>query len=252
MNQPDKLRIATWNFLSGGSARRSTHWTMLRRRLRADILLTQECKPVIARANTIRTALWSEAARRRWGTALVARDHAIRKLHVPRYKGWVEGGEVEDVTFTGRPVRVFSIHCPAGDHGYIRTMHDILDRLARHARVADLVLGGDFNVAVGFRGPDEAVRMSRAERVLLERMTDELNLMPCWQTLHPDRPLAQTLRWTGNRAAPYHCDGIFAPRSWRAHLQSCTIINGPEWHALSDHNPVVAVFASASSGSTQP
>ena len=78
------------------------------------------------------------------------------------YRGWIEGGEIEAVTFNGRPVRVFSIHCPPGEHGYIRTMHDIIDRLRPHARTADLVLGGDFNVAVGFRGLAEAVRMSRA------------------------------------------------------------------------------------------
>ena len=74
-------------------------------------------------------------------------------------------------------------------------------------------------------------------------MARELDLMACWQAMHPRSPLAQTLRWTGNRSAPYHCDGIFAPRSWRPRLQRCEVIAGANWNRLSDHNPVLAVFA---------
>jgi len=76
-------------------------------------------------------------------------------------------------------------------------------------------------------------------------MAGEFDLIPCWQVMHPRTPLAQTLRWTGNRATPYHCDGIFAPRAWRPRLSRCEVIAGPEWDRLSDHNPVLAVFAPA-------
>jgi len=65
--------------------------------------------------------------------------------------------------------------------------------------------------------------------------------VPCWQERHPGEPLAQTLRWTGNRATPYHCDGLFIPRAWRARLTGAEVIQGPEWERLSDHNPVLAV-----------
>ena len=57
--------------------------------------------------------------------------------------------------------------------------------LERHAGGADLVLGGDFNVAVGLRGPDELVKMSNGERALLERITGELDMIPSWQTANP-------------------------------------------------------------------
>ena len=107
---------------------------------------------------------------------------------------------------------------------------------------AFIALAGDFNVAVGMRGPDELVKMSKAERELMNRFCEELNLVPCWQTVHPARPLAQTLRWSGNRTAPYHCDGIFIPRAWRHRIESCDVIAGPEWEQLSDHNPVLAVL----------
>jgi endonuclease/exonuclease/phosphatase family metal-dependent hydrolase len=105
--------------------------------------------------------------------------------------------------------------------------------------VGDVVLGGDFNVAAGYRGTDDVVRMSRGERDLLDRMTNEFGLIACWQSLHPGAPLAQTLRWSANRSAPYHCDGIFVPRKWLRKLETCDVLTDDEWTRLSDHNPVV-------------
>ena len=143
----------------------------------------------------------------------------------------------------GRPLRVFSIHCPVGEHGYVRTLHTILDRVARLGDGADLILGGDFNVVVGNRHPKERLTVSRGEREILDRLGSELDLISCWQAANPGRPLAQTLRWSADRIAPYHCDGIFVPSSWRSRLRSCRVVTGSRWAGLSDHNPVVAEFA---------
>jgi endonuclease/exonuclease/phosphatase family metal-dependent hydrolase len=234
-----KLRIATYNLLAGGSARRANHWEMLREHIAPDILLTQESKSPDAHQFPHRTSIWREALKGRWGTALIATSLDVTPLHVRGFRGWISGGEID---LGGRPLRIFSVHIPAGDHGYVRTVHRMIDRLKPHARAADLILGGDFNVAVGFRTDGDPVKMSRAERTVLTRLVDELDLFPCWQAHHGAKPLAQTLRWTGNRAAPYHCDGIFAPRAWRERLRSCEVVSGPEWDRLSDHNPVIAEF----------
>ena len=235
------LRIATWNLLAGGSRQRNAHWTMVHERLAPDILLTQESKKAPA---TFRhtTKLWNEAVEGRWGSGVFA-NARIRPIDVPGFRGWVTGGELSRSRWlTARPLRVFSVHCPPGAHGYVRTMHDILDALAAAARAADLVLGGDFNVAAGYRAASEGVKMSRAEKELLDRITSDLGLIACWQAANPGKPLTQTLRWSGNREAPYHCDGIFVPQGWHARLRSCRVLSGAEWHALSDHNPVVAEF----------
>ena len=121
-------------------------------------------------------------------------------------------------------------------------MDEILDRIAPFSAGADLILGGDFNVVVGYRRPGEKVRVSRGERGILERLAQEFALVSCWQAAHPNRPLAQTLRWSANPVAPYHCDGIFVPASWLDRLVSCRVVRGSRWNALSDHNPVVAEF----------
>jgi endonuclease/exonuclease/phosphatase family metal-dependent hydrolase len=121
-------------------------------------------------------------------------------------------------------------------------MHQILDRIARMREGADLILGGDFNVVVGNRLPHEPIRTSRGEREILDRLSAEFDLLSCWQAANPGRPLAQTLRWSANREAPYHCDGIFVPAAWSARLASCRVVTGSRWRQLSDHNPVVAAL----------
>jgi exonuclease III len=233
------VRILTYNFLHGGSPARDA-WTRIAR-LQPDILLAQECR--LPPAAAPRRTLFAEAVPGRWGTGLLLAKGSIRPLEVSGFSGWVAGGELDRRSWvTERPLRVFSIHCPVGEGGYIRTMHALLDALAPFADRADLMLGGDFNVACGVRGPRDEVRFSNGESLLLERMSRQLDLMPCWQTMHPRSPLAQTLRWMGNRTTPYHCDGIFAPRAWRNRLLRCDVIAGAAWDRLSDHNPVLAVF----------
>ncbi len=238
-----------YNFLSGGSRTRAGHWSRICTRLAPDIVLAQECRrPQDSpgerfRAGQADTLLWGRAAERRWGSAILLRGFRATPLAIPEFAGWVVGAEVARPRWSpARPLRLFSIHCPVGERGYVRTLQEILDRVARLRAGADLILGGDFNVVVGNRQPNERLTVSRAEREVLDRLAAEFDLISCWQAAHPGRPLAQTLRWSADRIAPYHCDGIFVPSSWGSRLASCRVVTGPRWAGLSDHNPVVADF----------
>ncbi|HEX7049870.1 MAG TPA: endonuclease/exonuclease/phosphatase family protein [Longimicrobiales bacterium] len=244
------FRLVTYNFLTGGSERRGGHWSHLLDAFSPDVVFAQECRPPedspgeVFRPGAADAFHWCAARAGRWGSAVLVRSARLTPIDVPDYAGWVVGGEIDGLDgLSGRPLRLFSIHCPAGAGGYVRTLHRILDRLAPLGEDADLVLGGDFNVVVGTRLPGAPIKVTRGERELLERLADELGLTSCWQAANPGRPLAQTLRWSGNRSAPYHCDGIFVPAAWRARLEACEVAQGPPWDRLSDHNPVVATFA---------
>src|SRR5687768_5866466 len=236
----DSVRIATYNFLHGGSARRNGHLASVLNATSADIVLCQEARPVAQlslEGNDVRsgdTFLWRPIAGRKWGSGILLRQRAAMEISIPGFEGWVVGAETEII----RKTSIISVHCPAGAGGYARTMHRLLDAIEPLAARGDLVIGGDFNVATGYRTADESVKISKAEVKLLDRLTGDFDLIPCWQAANPGLPLAQTLRWTANRAAPYHCDGIFIPRSWQAHLKSCNIVSGVSWDQLSDHNPV--------------
>ena len=245
------MRIVTYNFLRAGSPKRCGHWSRIIRTFKPDLVLAQECRPPEEspserfRHHSQDAFAWQSAGSRGWGTGLLARSATLMPITIPDYDGWVVGGEIRDTTWSQRSFKVFSLHGPVGDGGYIRTMQHILDRVGQLRGGADLVLGGDFNVAVGYRRERDRVRILRGERDILDRLAGEFNLVSCWQAAHPDRPLAQTLRWMGNPSAPYHCDGIFVPRSWLPRLKSCRVVYGSRWKQLSDHNPVVAEFASS-------
>ena len=244
------LRVVAYNFLAGGGKRRTGHWSRLVRDLHADLLLTQECRlPEDSAGERFRPGaedhlLSTRAGTARWGSAVLARAARIVPIPVPGYDGWIVGGTLEGARWPPeRPLRVFSLHCPAGERGYIRTLHEILDRLAPMIAEADVILGGDFNVATGYRALTESRTISRREKELLDRLSEDLRLVSCWQAANPGRPLAQTLRWTANRSTPYHCDGIFVSRSWLPHLAGSRVVRGPRWSLMSDHNPVVATFS---------
>ena len=242
------MRIVTYNFLRAGSVNRCGHWSRVIRNLKPDLVLAQECRPPQNsprerfRHDPLDAFAWQSAGTRGWGTALFARSASLVSIPIPDYDGWVVGGEIRNASWSERPLIVFSIHGPVGERGYIRTMQHILDRLVCLRGRADLVLGGDFNIAVGYRQPEEQIRILRGECDILDRLTKEFDLVSCWQAANPGRPLAQTLRWMGNPTAPYHCDGIFVPRSWLPRLTSCRIVRGSRWTQLSDHNPVIAEF----------
>ena len=245
------MRIVSYNFLRAGSPKRCGHWSRLIRNLRPDLVLAQECRPPESspgerfRYGQDDAFRWQSAGTRGWGSGLLARSASLVPIAIPDYDGWVVGGEIRNSAWSERPLMVFSVHGPVGQRGYIATMHHILDHVALLRGGADLVLGGDFNVAVGYRQPRERVKFLRGERALLDRLTNEFDLLSCWQAANPDRPLAQTLRWMGNPRAPYHCDGVFVPRTWLPRLESCRVVRGSRWRQLSDHNPVVADFRAA-------
>lgn len=240
------LRLVAYNFLRGGSAKRAGQWSRVVRTLAPDIAFGQECRPPADcpgerfRVGECDSFHWRSAGTARWGSGLLLRGERFTPIAVPQFDGWVVGGEIESARWSARPLRVFSVHGPAGERGYIRTMHEILDRIVRIQGDADLVLGGDFNVAVGYRPAGDPCAFSRRERELLDRIGGDLGMISCWQTANPGKRLAQTLRWSTNPTTPYHCDGIFVPRAWRARLAACRVVRGARWTELSDHNPVVA------------
>lgn len=104
------------------------------------------------------------------------------------------------------------------------------------------MLGGNFNLDVSRRHASEERVTSAADQKIQQRLRDEFRLLNCRQHQHPDAPLAPTLRYARFPDVTYHCDGLFVPEGWSSLLQSCDVIRGEDWTAMSDHNPVMAMF----------
>ena len=249
-----QTRLVTYNIGQGGS-RDPTLWTRILLDLSPDLLFVQESRnpthswlPALASARP-ESWLWTSVRNGRWGSGLWVRNGCLTPLAVPEaFTGRVVAAIVEGCAWPGAgisPVIAFSIHAPTRKgSSYLKEVGRILDFAGESAEGIPLILAGDFNVAVGQRQPGQTLSTTRGEQRLLERLRDEFSLLPCWQTAHPNEPLARTLRWLHRSdSLPYHCDGIFIPASWTSALQSCSVLEGDEWHTLSDHNPVIATLS---------
>lgn len=242
------FKVAAYNLLKGGSKR--VHWIKMVEDLGVDLLLVQESYPhhehlpPHAYPDAGSRSAWEKAGQNGWGSAVFSRTGTVRRVAVPDFPGWVVGAEISGATWqagTADSLLAFSVHAPSRGESYHRQVNKLLDEIKKVAGGREVVIGGDFNLTVShWPGPERPT--GRQDLAIQARLADEFGLVNCWQAANPDQPLPQTLRWTGDRTTPYHCDGIFVPTGWRNRLESCVVLAGDEWDRLSDHNPVVAQF----------
>ena len=243
------MQIATYNILKGGSQR--VHWVRMIQDYDVDVLLVQESYshhehlPPLLYPNAGKQSAWECAEKNIWGSAVFSRTGSVKPVAVPNFAGWVVGAEIRRASWQAGiadPLLAFSVHAPSKGEAYWKQVNKLLDEIKKVAGRREIVIGGDFNIAVShWSGPERPT--CKQDSLIQARLAEEFGLLNCWQTANPDQPLCQTLRWTGDRTIPYHCDGIFVPRSWKDRLQSCDVMAGDEWNRLSDHNPVVACFS---------
>jgi len=238
-----RVRIASFNMRSGGSL---GHWSAILDAAEPDILLVQESGdpaalwPDLFEPLDLRKVVWQPVGHGLWGSGLWVRDQDIQPLDVPGFEGWVVGGIV---SFRESSLHVFSVHLPPESGSYVRAANSMLDALAPILDGAPVLLGGDWNLTVSRRDPTEERRHRPGELELLSRLEDEFRVRSAWRSAHPEGLLPQTLRWTRDPAAPYHCDGIFLPDAWTAEVKAAAVLASEMWEQLSDHNPLLASWA---------
>lgn len=241
------MKIAAYNMRKGGTQR--VHWRRLIENHSIDLLLAQESfhqtehLPADEFPELSGQSHWNSAGNNRWGSSVFSASGVVSPISVYGYKGWVTGVQVSEADWQTRGERlfVFSLHAPNGPGSYRGQVAKILDRIGRVTKGAAFILGGDFNISVSQSNVSDRPIHHR-DLAIQSRMVNEFQLMNCYTSANPDEPLPQTLRWTGDQSVAYHCDGIFAPQTWKPRLKSSEVLSNHEWDALSDHNPVVATF----------
>jgi endonuclease/exonuclease/phosphatase family metal-dependent hydrolase len=243
------MKIATYNILKGGSQR--VHWVKMIEGHSVDLLLVQESYihdehlPLLYYPEARSRSVWEMVGKNKWGSAVFSKTGSVNPVAVPGFSGWVVGAEIKGALWQAGfcdSILVFSVHAPVFKGSYSKPVNTILDKIKRIARRRETIIGGDFNITVSnWTGSERPV--SKQNLAIQARLADEFGLVNCWQEANPDQLLHQTLRWTGDRTIPYHCDGLFVPKAWKARLRSCSVLAGDEWNRLSDHNPVVACFS---------
>lgn len=246
------MKIVTYNLHYGGKTGEGNHWERIMDEFSPDLVLAQESFnpedyfPTDQFARKTQSAIWAPVPAK-WGSAIIATRHELTPIVVPGFEGWVAGGRIAEFSIGGvaKPLSVFSIHTPSPGP-YEKKVNDILDCIQNIAGDSDMIMGGDFNITTAVRHPSEGIENrglinTKTELAMIDRLRKEFGLVNAWQAIHPNRNLPQTLRWTGNKNEPYHCDGIFIPHSWLRYLESCEVAS-EGWSEMSDHNPIVATF----------
>ena len=215
-----------------------------------DVLFVQESYPhdvhlpPLLYPDSRSRSIWNKAGSNQWGSGVFSRAGVLKQVEVPSFNGLVVGAKLTETPWQAdtESMFVFSVHAPNGTGGYSGQVNLILDEIAKIIDGKEVIIAGDFNLSVSHWA--ESVRQSSHQDLAIQsRLANEFGLINCWQAANPDREPQQTLRWTGDRTTPYHCDAILVPKRWKDRLQTCSILSGEEWEALSDHNPVIAEFS---------
>jgi endonuclease/exonuclease/phosphatase family metal-dependent hydrolase len=237
-----QMRLFSWNLNRGRAA---GAWQAIARDHGADVVLLQEA----TKPQWEGVCEWEAVPPQPWGSGVIATDGQLQRVEVPGYKGWVTGARWSRGTKASvKEVYVFSIHSPthhkeAPRRSYIREARTIVDRINRVVPGgAPLIIGGDFNFAsLGERVDGERLATHADEQKALDEFRTN-GFLVAWRDLHPAAPLAQTLRWTGNKTTPFHCDGYLV-RGLEASRLTCEVLLNEQFDAVSDHRPLTLVYA---------
>jgi endonuclease/exonuclease/phosphatase family metal-dependent hydrolase len=236
------MRLVSWNLDRGRAA---DAWQALARDHGADLVLLQEA----TKPQSDSVWHWEAVLPQLWGSAVVAMDGQLKRVEILEYRGWVTGARwFRKTKASVEEAYVFSIHSPthhkeAPRKSYVREARTIVDRIIMSVPSdAPLVIGGDFNFAsLGERVDGERRATDPSEQKALDEFRAR-GFLVAWRDLHPAAPLPQTLRWTGNRTTPFHCDGYLV-RGLEGSRLTCEVILNEQCDAVSDHRPVTLVYA---------
>ncbi len=237
------MRLATFNMRQGGGL---AHWVAVLDATNPDLLFVQESTdprafaPDLFDPIDLRGALWAPVGHGRWGSALFPRRARVRPVRVPGFEGWVVGGETD---IAGEILFAFSVHLPPKDGSYVKAAHQVLDAIEPIVASAPVVLAGDWNLTVTANAAAAQLGSHAPGQELLARLQSGFGLRSAWDLVNSEGSVPQTLRWARNPETPYHCDGLFLPEQLANSLQGVDVLEGSPWTELSDHNPVVARFA---------
>ncbi len=177
------MNIATYNLRLGG--KRRTHWQKMLDDHKVDVLLIQETFPQDQHLPTLVEPLAADRCIFQcvpgltWGSAIFLTKGSVRRIPVPGFEGWVEGGMVSGLTWpdgTTNSLLTFSLHAPSVKDSYVSQVNKILDALARIANGQPMILGGDFNLTVS-EGEGSKRPVTNQEAAIHRRIANELGLV---------------------------------------------------------------------------
>jgi endonuclease/exonuclease/phosphatase family metal-dependent hydrolase len=247
------MRVVSWNLNGNARHKRIAEALQYLDTLEPDIALLQEVAPLPEGISGLWQPVWSG----KWGTAIVARKglvlrelpsipvtsiDAIPDGHLERSHpgAWVAAdvetqdlGAITVVSVYGlmRRLRNGVDYATTTVH---RTLSDLTPVLDVRRSKGKVVLAGDLNVSPQIEPPDREAHTATIARL------KAFGLIDCLGAKH-DAPVQTYRHHNKPGGKPWQLDWMFAAPSLQ--LASCEVVDTPQVHALSDHNPVLAVFA---------
>lgn len=237
-----KLKVASWN-MAHWTHRKVTQqaWSYLDTEIAADITLVQESAPPTTHQNEF--CVWREiGGNRKWGSGVLTKRLPVTEFKLERndYPGALTVADV--ILPDNSTLVVVSAYGQMDKNGYsITTLHRMLSDLThlfngelRKGGKPKIILGGDLNASSQF----DDKQGNESHRIFFQRLED-FGLVDCQGAFTHERP--RTLRHTKS-GFPWVNDYIFASKSLAKKVVACEVVERPEIHNLSDHNPVVVTF----------
>ena len=237
-----KLKVAAWNMAHWSHRNVATQaWNYLENEIASDITLLQESFPPEERQKEF--CVWREiGGKRKWGSAVLTKKLPVAEIKLERndYPGALTVAEVALPNET--KLVVISMYGLMDEYGYsITTLHRMLSDLThlfngelRPGGRPKIILGGDLNASVQF----DAKQRNQSHRIFFQRLED-FGLVDCQGSFDNNRP--RTLRHN-KTDFPWVNDYMFASKSLLKKPVIHEVVEKPDMHHLSDHNPLVATF----------
>jgi len=246
------MKLLTYNLRNGGG-KKYNPWKRMTEEFSPDIVFAQESRhPQTYREpeefNNFKGCVHSNVATHEsWGSAILSRTHELTRVSLsqPEYEGWVVGAIAHDVIIGGKQqsILLISLQAPTISGSYEGHVENIVSAIAAKWPNTPMVLAGDFNLTTAISRPDSLLgKNTDGEIRILDKLRKEFGLVNAWQHLHPDEDLPQTLRWSGDKSKPYHCDAIFLTQNHLPHLIRATVKSDGDWGIMSDHNPIFVIL----------
>ena len=185
---------------------------------------------------------------RQWGSGIFLKSGTVKEVVINNQyiNGWLVGVEFDvdhPLNIFNTPFTLFTIHTPTKTENnvYIWQLQEVLEYIYQHHKDDTIILAGDFNVEMSERGAGEHRKNESLEQEIREYLRRNLDLVNCWQLLHPNKPLPSTYVGQGNGT---HIDGIFVTSKLQRFLRSCSVIPKEQYQwTYADHCAVVAEFS---------
>lgn len=223
---------------------RTRAWEYLDKDIDPDIALLQEALPPKGQYNDNNVVFPEVDDKYKWASCIVSGRCAIHEVDFNRkfqYSLIAADLKLPSEKFGAgdKVLTVVSMYVPIDEWGFSTPnlhimLSDLTPLLLNKLGEREVILAGDFNTSPQWE--EGGKRWPGLSQDILFRRIEDFGLINCTEKFWAEH--RQTYRHSRSQY-PWQNDYIFVTKGLEDSLQYCYVVDNPEVHKLSDHNPVV-------------